>query len=116
MCLNTGSDAEIGEGIPITYVPARNTVFLSYALALAETTGANGRLYRRECAWITLGIPIARPEFVAAFRDRHEPCHQGRRRGGAARLKLHTPLIDMTKAEIVRKKAPPLASNYGDIP
>jgi 7-cyano-7-deazaguanine synthase len=88
------SDAEIGEGIPITYVPARNTVFLSFALALAETTqsydvfiGVNALDYS--------GYPDCRPEFVRAFED---VMNLATKAGveGARPFTLHTPLIDMT--------------------
>ncbi len=95
------SDAEIGDGIPITYVPARNTVFLSYALALAETTqafdvfiGVNALDYS--------GYPDCRPEFVKAFED---VMNLATKAGveGARPFTLHTPLIDMTKADIVTR-------------
>lgn len=95
------SDAEIGAGIPVTYVPARNTVFLSYALALAETTqafdvfiGVNALDYS--------GYPDCRPEFVKAFED---VMNLATKAGveGARPFTLHTPLIDMTKADIVKK-------------
>ena len=94
------SDAEIGEGIPITYVPARNTVFLSFALALAETTqsydvfiGVNALDYS--------GYPDCRPEFVRAFED---VMNLATKAGveGARPFTLHTPLIDMTKSEIIK--------------
>ncbi len=94
------SDAEIGDGIPITYVPARNTVFLSFALALAETTqsfdvfiGVNALDYS--------GYPDCRPEFVQAFEN---VMNLATKAGveGARPFKLHTPLIDMTKAEIIK--------------
>lgn len=94
------SDAEIGEGIPITYVPARNTVFLSYALALAETTqsfdvfiGVNALDYS--------GYPDCRPEFVAAFEN---VMNLATKAGveGEKPFTLHTPLIDMSKADIIR--------------
>ncbi|MBO6948753.1 MAG: 7-cyano-7-deazaguanine synthase QueC [Rhodospirillales bacterium] len=95
------SDAEIGEGIPVTYVPARNTVFLSYALALAETTqafdvfiGVNALDYS--------GYPDCRPAFVKAFED---VMNLATKAGveGERPFTLHTPLIDMTKADIVKK-------------
>lgn len=95
------TDAEIGTGIPITYVPARNTVFLAYALALAETTqafdvfiGVNALDYS--------GYPDCRPEFVKAFED---VMNLATKAGveGERPFTLHTPLIDMTKAEIVTR-------------
>ncbi len=94
------SDAEIGEGIPITYVPARNTVFLSFALALAETTqsydvfiGVNALDYS--------GYPDCRPEFVRAFEN---VMNLATKAGveGVRPFTLHTPLIDMTKAQIIK--------------
>jgi len=105
------SDAEIGEGIPITYVPARNTVFLSYALALAETTGAMD-VFIGVNALDYSGYPDCRPEFVAAFET---VMNLATKVGveGERPLKLHTPLIDMTKADIVRKGTS-LGVNYGE--
>ncbi len=95
------SDAEIGDGIPITYVPARNTVFLSYALALAETTGAMD-VFIGVNALDYSGYPDCRPEFVHAFETVMNLATKVGVEGDRP-LKLHTPLIDMTKAEIVLK-------------
>lgn len=94
------SDAEIGTGIPITYVPARNTVFLSYALALAETTQAYD-VFIGVNALDYSGYPDCRPEFVKAFED---VMNLATKAGveGARPFTLHTPLIDMTKADIVK--------------
>ncbi len=105
------SDAEIGEGIPITYVPARNTVFLSYALALAETTKAMD-VFIGVNALDYSGYPDCRPEFVAAFET---VMNLATKVGveGEQPLKLHTPLIDMTKADIVRKGTS-LGVDYGE--
>jgi 7-cyano-7-deazaguanine synthase len=91
---------EIGQGIPITYVPARNTIFLSYALALAEVIGAD-RLLIGVNALDYSGYPDCRPEFIAAFESM---ANLGSRfvQTPQARLQILTPLIAMTKAEIVR--------------
>ena len=93
------SDADIGHGIPVTYVPARNTVFLSLALAMAETRGA---------AAIVLGVnaidysgyPDCRPAFLAAFQD---VARLGTKAGveGHA-IELVAPLALLSKAEIIR--------------
>lgn len=92
--------AEMERGVPVTYVPARNTIFLSFALAWAETLG---------CADIFIGVnaldysgyPDCRPEYIAAYE---RMANLATRAGveGAQRLKIHTPLIDLTKAQIVR--------------
>lgn len=94
------SDAEIGEGIPITYVPARNTVFLSFALALAETANAFD-VFIGVNALDYSGYPDCRPEFVKAFEN---VMNLATRAGveGERPFTLHTPLIDMTKADIIR--------------
>lgn len=96
---------DIGEGIPITYVPARNTLFLSYGMALAEVLGAE-HLYIGVNALDYSGYPDCRPEFVQAFqamanlatRAGVEAAAQGR-----VGLKIHTPLLHLGKAEIVRE-------------
>jgi len=91
---------EMQEGIPITYVPARNTIFLSFALAWAEVL---------ECSDIFIGVnaldysgyPDCRPEFIQAFERMAnlatEACVEGR-----TAMHIHTPLIALSKAEIVR--------------
>ncbi|MEY3969617.1 MAG: Queuosine biosynthesis protein queC [Pseudomonadota bacterium] len=91
---------EIGQGIPITYVPARNTIFLSHALALAEVIGAD-RLVIGVNALDYSGYPDCRPEFIAAFESM---ANLGSRfvQTPEASLQILTPLIAMTKAEIVR--------------
>jgi 7-cyano-7-deazaguanine synthase len=94
------SDAEIVSQIPVTYVPARNTIFLSYALAWAETIeahdifiGANARDYS--------GYPDCRPEFIEQFE---QLANLGTRAGvSGERFRIHAPLIAMTKAEIIRR-------------
>ncbi len=91
---------EIGQGIPPTYVPARNTILLSYALGLAEASGARA-IYIAANAVDTSGYPDCRPEFYAAFR---EVARLGTKRGveGDA-IEIRTPLIAMSKADIVRR-------------
>jgi 7-cyano-7-deazaguanine synthase len=88
-----------GSVIPVTYVPARNTIFLAYALALAEVRGA-ADLFIGVNALDYSGYPDCRPEFVAAFEIM---ANLATRAGveGTAPLRIHTPLIDLTKAEII---------------
>jgi len=89
---------EIGKEIPITYVPVRNTIFLSYALAYAEVNnifdifiGVNALDYS--------GYPDCRPEFIEAFE---KMANEGTKFAqGNKKIKIHTPLIDLTKAEII---------------
>ena len=94
------SGAEIGSGIPVTYVPARNTIFLSYALAWAEVLGAND-LFIGVNALDYSGYPDCRPEFVAAFEA---VANAGTRTGTeGAGYRIRTPLIDLSKAQIIRR-------------
>ena len=87
-------------GIPITYVPARNTVFLSLALAWAETLGAFD-VYIGVNAVDYSGYPDCRPEFVHAFEElANLATHAGVEKKG--RFRIHTPLIHLAKAEIIR--------------
>ena len=93
------SDEEIAIGIPITYVPARNTVFLSFALALAEALGAHD-IFIGVNALDYSGYPDCRPEFIQAFEvmaNLATACGVG-----GARIRIRAPLIHMTKAEIIR--------------
>ena len=96
-----GADAH---EVPITYVPARNTIFLSYALALAETTGATD-VFLGVNALDYSGYPDCRPEYVEAFERMANLATragvEAAARGGVA-LRLRTPLLRLTKAEIVR--------------
>jgi len=94
------TDAQIGHGIPSTYVPARNTVFLSLALAWAEVLGA-ADLFIGVNALDYSGYPDCRPEFIAAFE---RLANLATKAGveGAAPFRIHTPLIAMTKAQIIR--------------
>lgn len=91
---------EVGDdSIPITYVPARNTIFLSFAVAVAETRGAHD-VYIGVNAVDYSGYPDCRPEFIAAFESM---ANLATREGVEGRpLRIHTPLIDLTKAEIIR--------------
>jgi 7-cyano-7-deazaguanine synthase len=92
---------DLGDGIPVTYVPARNTVFLSFALAWAETL---------DCSDIFIGVnaldysgyPDCRPEYIHAFE---QMANLATKAGveGRQRLKIHTPLIDLTKAQIIER-------------
>ena len=87
------------EGIPVTYVPARNTVFLSYALAWAEVVDARA-IYIGVNALDYSGYPDCRPEFVAAYQA---VINLATKAGVEGReIKLETPLIDLSKAEIIR--------------
>lgn len=90
------SAAEIGDGVPITYVPARNTIFLSYALAWAEVLDARD-IYIGVNALDWSGYPDCRPEFIAAFQA---TARLGTRLGD---LTIRAPLARLTKAEIVAK-------------
>ena len=95
------SISEMGDGIPITYVPARNTIFLSFALAWAEVLGAQD-LFIGVNALDYSGYPDCRPEYIEAFQamanlatkagveDRHH-------------LTIHTPLISLTKGQIIQR-------------
>jgi 7-cyano-7-deazaguanine synthase len=94
------SASEMGEGIPITYVPARNTVFLSYALAWAEVLGATD-IFIGVNAIDYSGYPDCRPEFLRAFEDLASVATKAGVTG--SRLKIHAPLLRLSKAEIVRK-------------
>lgn len=90
---------EIGTDIPVTYVPARNTVFLSLALAYAETRAAND-IFIGVNALDYSGYPDCRPEFIAAFEHL---ANLATKTGveGSGRIRIHAPLVDMTKAQII---------------
>jgi 7-cyano-7-deazaguanine synthase len=92
----------IGHRIPITYVPARNTIFLSYALAWAEVLGARD-IFIGVNALDYSGYPDCRPEFIKQF----EKLANVATRAGVSgeQLRVRTPLIAMTKAEIIRRGA-----------
>lgn len=87
-------------GIPVTYVPARNTLFLSLALGLAEVQGAEA-LYIGVNAVDYSGYPDCRPEFIAAFEKVAQLATRSGVEGSA--LKIATPLIALSKAEIIRR-------------
>jgi 7-cyano-7-deazaguanine synthase len=89
------------DGIPITYVPARNTIFLSFALAWAETLGASD-VYIGVNALDYSGYPDCRPEYIAAYE---RMANLATRAGveGTQRLQIHTPLINLTKAETIAR-------------
>lgn len=91
---------EIGRGIPSTYVPARNIIFLSYALAYADSIGA-GRILIGANAIDYSGYPDCRPEFIKAFQ---EVADVGTKSGVEGRkIKIETPFISMTKGEIIKR-------------
>jgi 7-cyano-7-deazaguanine synthase len=91
---------EIGADIPITYVPARNTIFLSFALAWAEVLGA-WDVFIGVNALDYSGYPDCRPEFIGAF-ERLANLATKAVVEGRGRLKIHTPLIHLSKADIIR--------------
>lgn len=94
------SDQQIAAGIPVTYVPARNTIFLAHALAWAETIGA-GHIFIGANAIDYSGYPDCRPEFIVMFETLANIATKAGVEG--ARLQIHAPLIKMSKADIVRK-------------
>ena len=91
---------EEGEGIPVTYVPARNTIMLSLALAWAEVLGAND-IFIGVNAVDYSGYPDCRPEFIDAYEEMANLATKAGVVGN--RLAIHTPLIDLTKAEIIQE-------------
>lgn len=91
---------EIGAGIPVTYVPARNTIFLSFALAWAEVLGA-WDVFIGVNALDYSGYPDCRPEFIGAF-ERLANLATKAAVEGRQRFKIHTPLIHLSKADIIR--------------
>jgi 7-cyano-7-deazaguanine synthase len=93
--------AEMGHGIPITYVPARNTIFLSFALAWAEVLGSSD-IFIGVNALDYSGYPDCRPEFIEAFEKMANLATKAGVEGRQA-LKIHTPLIALTKAQIISK-------------
>jgi 7-cyano-7-deazaguanine synthase len=94
------SEEEIGRGIPPTYVPARNTIFLAHALAWAETIPA-GHIFIGANAIDYSGYPDCRPEFIALFETLANVSTKAGAEG--ARIQIHAPLIKLSKAEIIRK-------------
>jgi 7-cyano-7-deazaguanine synthase len=95
------SSAAMEQGIPSTYVPARNTIFLSFALAWAEVLGAND-VFIGVNALDYSGYPDCRPEFIHAFETM---ANLATKAGveGRQKLVIHAPLMEMTKAQIIRR-------------
>jgi len=95
------STTDMSHGIPITYVPARNTVFLSFALAWAETLGSSD-IFVGVNALDYSGYPDCRPEYIAAYETM---ANLATKAGveGTQKLKIHSPLISLTKAQIVQE-------------
>jgi 7-cyano-7-deazaguanine synthase len=93
------SESEMAAGIPATYVPARNTIFLSFALAWAEVLDSRD-IYIGVNSLDYSGYPDCRPEYIEAFeRLANLACRAGTE--GGARIRIHAPLIRKTKAEII---------------
>jgi 7-cyano-7-deazaguanine synthase len=94
------SEKEIGYGIPVTYVPARNTIFLAYALAWAEVISGSD-IFLGVNAIDYSGYPDCRPKFIEAFENL---ANLGTKAGvEGRRFQVHTPLIKFSKADIIRK-------------
>ncbi len=98
--IDVPKNSEIGKEIPITYVPVRNTIFLSYALAYAEVNeiydifiGVNALDYS--------GYPDCRPEYIQSFEKMSNLATKFTQ--GDRKIKIHTPLIDLTKSNIIKK-------------
>src|SRR5882724_2345554 len=94
------SETEIAHGIPVTYVPARNTIFLAYALGWAEIISASD-IFLGVNAIDYSGYPDCRPEFIEAFKTLANLATKAGLEG--RRFQIHTPLIKLTKAEIIHK-------------
>ncbi|EMI20334.1 exsB protein [Rhodopirellula maiorica SM1] len=92
---------EVGESIPVTYVPARNTVFLSLALAFAETIQSTD-IYIGVNALDYSGYPDCRPAFITAFENMANLATKAGVEGSSP-MRIHTPLLDLTKAQIIAK-------------
>ncbi|MEP7064461.1 MAG: 7-cyano-7-deazaguanine synthase QueC [Gemmatimonadota bacterium] len=94
------SASEMSEGIPITYVPARNTIFLSYALALAEVSDSSD-IYIGVNALDYSGYPDCRPEYIEAFESMANLATKAAAEG--RRLTIHAPLVHLSKGEIIAR-------------
>lgn len=105
------SDREIGRGIPVTYVPARNTIFLAFALAWCEVLGARD-LFIGVNALDYSGYPDCRPEFIQAFERVAQLATRAAVEEPERKFRIHAPLIRLTKAEIIRRGAA-LGVDYG---
>lgn len=95
-------EAAMGHDVPITYVPARNTIFLSYALAWAEVLSVRD-VFIGVNAVDYSGYPDCRPEFIAAFEQMANLATKMTAGSGGEPFTIHAPLIQMTKAQIIRK-------------
>src|SRR5262245_44494817 len=102
--------SEMSRGIPVTYVPARNTIFLSFALAWAQVLNAHD-IYLGVNSLDYSGYPDCRPEYIEAYR---QMANLATKQGveGAQELTIHTPLISLTKGEIIGR-ACQLGVDYG---
>lgn len=103
------TDDQMGDGIPVTYVPARNTIFLSIGLGLAESIGATD-IFIGVNAVDYSGYPDCRPEYIQAFEDMANLATKMGVEG--QRIKIHMPLVSLTKADIIRKGLE-LSVDYG---
>ena len=92
---------EMSDGIPVTYVPARNSIFLSFALALAETIDSSD-IFVGVNAVDYSGYPDCRPEYIASFQTMANLATKAGVEGRQT-LQIHTPLIELSKAEIIRR-------------
>ena len=95
------SDDEIASGIPVTYVPARNTIFLSFSLAWAEVLGAVD-VFAGMNAIDYSGYPDCRPEYVAAYEKMANLATKAAVESGPE-FRIHTPLMQLTKSEIIKR-------------
>lgn len=104
------SDADMGRGVPVTYVPARNTILLGLALGYAEVVGAFDIFIGANVLDYS-GYPDCRPEFLSAFESLANLATKAGTEG-AGRFRVHSPLLKLTKAEIIRAGTK-LAVDYG---
>ena len=95
------NESDISSEIPVTYVPARNTIFLSFALAFAETIESND-IFIGVNALDYSGYPDCRPEYIEAFENMARLATKNSVESGDS-INIHTPLIHLTKAEIIKK-------------
>ena len=93
---------QMNSGIPVTYVPARNTIFLSYALAFAETVNSRD-IFIGVNALDYAGYPDCRPEYIEAYEKVANLATKSGVEGRGTPLKIHTPVISMSKEEIIRE-------------
>lgn len=93
---------DLDSGIPVTYVPARNTIFLSYALAYAEVIGARD-IFIGVNALDYSGYPDCRPEYIQAYQRMANLATRAGVEDTEQPLKIHTPLMNLTKAQIIRR-------------